>query len=204
MDSILNIVLRQSWLKATTRHHTIPFPIGSPGTQFLIGRVPQRSLVCLHINGSRSPNDHHPRAGETPKLTYQPKPFHASLVLRCRGVTNCCSVPPSLANLLALSRAINASRPSLTSEVPSLIPVSSAAFSTKSSSMFSVVLMPCALRCERICASVCSICMYSARVCWVCWVIGAWSLSDLPAFGGVMWPREQDFSAETIYCELQE
>jgi hypothetical protein len=25
-----------------------------------------------------------------------------------------------------------------------------------------------------------------------------------PAFGGIMWPHEQDFSAETIECELQE
>jgi len=24
------------------------------------------------------------------------------------------------------------------------------------------------------------------------------------AFGGIMWPHEQDFSAETIECELQE
>jgi hypothetical protein len=25
-----------------------------------------------------------------------------------------------------------------------------------------------------------------------------------PAFGGVMWPHEQDFSAETLECELLE
>jgi len=25
-----------------------------------------------------------------------------------------------------------------------------------------------------------------------------------PAFGGIMWPHEQDFSPETIECELQE
>ncbi|MDQ7785579.1 MAG: DUF2442 domain-containing protein [Desulfomonilaceae bacterium] len=25
-----------------------------------------------------------------------------------------------------------------------------------------------------------------------------------PAFGGMMWPHEQDFSAETIECEIQE
>ena len=25
-----------------------------------------------------------------------------------------------------------------------------------------------------------------------------------PAYGGVMWPHEQDFSPETIECELQE
>jgi len=25
-----------------------------------------------------------------------------------------------------------------------------------------------------------------------------------PAYGGIMWPHEQDFSPETIECELQE
>ena len=32
----------------------------------------------------------------------------------------------------------------------------------------------------------------------------AYFRSVRPAFGGVMWPHEQDFSAETIDCELQE
>jgi hypothetical protein len=51
------------------------------------------------------------------------------------------SVPPSLANRLPLSRAINASRPSRTREVFSLTPVSRDALSSISSSMFIVVLM---------------------------------------------------------------
>ena len=73
--------------------------------------------------------------------SYPTKPSQTSLGLRRRGVSNCFSVPPSLASLLLLSRAINASRPSLTKEVFSLIPVSLDAFSINSSSMIKVVLM---------------------------------------------------------------
>jgi hypothetical protein len=51
------------------------------------------------------------------------------------------SVPPKAANLLALSLAIRASRPSLTRAVFSLIPVNSAALANNVSSMFKVVLM---------------------------------------------------------------
>jgi hypothetical protein len=32
----------------------------------------------------------------------------------------------------------------------------------------------------------------------------AYFRSVKPAFGGIMWPHEQDFSPETIDCELQE
>ena len=32
----------------------------------------------------------------------------------------------------------------------------------------------------------------------------AYFRSVRPAYGGVMWPHEQDFSPETIECELQE
>ncbi len=32
----------------------------------------------------------------------------------------------------------------------------------------------------------------------------AYFRSVRPASGGIMWPHEQDFSAETIECELQE
>jgi hypothetical protein len=32
----------------------------------------------------------------------------------------------------------------------------------------------------------------------------AYFRSVRPAFGGITWPHEQDFSAETIECELQE
>lgn len=59
-----------------------------------------------------------------------------------RGIAfNCFSVPPNSASLLALSLAIKASRPSFTNVVFSLIPVNSDAFSTNSSSMFSVTLI---------------------------------------------------------------
>jgi hypothetical protein len=32
----------------------------------------------------------------------------------------------------------------------------------------------------------------------------AYFRSVRPAFGGIMWPHEQDFSSETIECDLQE
>lgn len=32
----------------------------------------------------------------------------------------------------------------------------------------------------------------------------AYFRSVRPAFGGIIWPHEQDFSPETIECELQE
>ena len=51
------------------------------------------------------------------------------------------SVPPSLASLLLLSRAIKASKPSRTKDVFSLTPVSRDAFSKILSSMLSVVLI---------------------------------------------------------------
>ncbi len=51
------------------------------------------------------------------------------------------SEPPSSASLLALSRAIKASRPNLTKDVFSLTPVSLDAFLIMSSSMFNVVLI---------------------------------------------------------------
>lgn len=64
-----------------------------------------------------------------------------------RGIGfNFISVPPSSASLLLLSLAINASRPSRTSEVFSLIPVNSDALSSSLSSIFKVVrivLSPC-------------------------------------------------------------
>lgn len=55
----------------------------------------------------------------------------------CRSL----SVPPSSASLLLLSRAIKASKPSLTREVFSLTPVNSEALFSISSSIFSVVLI---------------------------------------------------------------
>jgi hypothetical protein len=54
---------------------------------------------------------------------------------------NCFSVPPSLANRIALSLAMSASSPSLTKVVFSLIPVILDARSIKLSSILSVVLM---------------------------------------------------------------
>ena len=61
--------------------------------------------------------------------------------LRLGMLRNAFSVPPSLARRLLLSLAIKDSRPSLTREVFSLIPVKRDAFSRILSSMFSVVLM---------------------------------------------------------------
>lgn len=66
---------------------------------------------------------------------------HQDLVLRRRTGRNCGSEPPSLANLRALSAAINASRPKRTREVFSRTPVRLEALSSRSSSMFNVVLI---------------------------------------------------------------
>src|SRR3990172_3810219 len=65
--------------------------------------------------------------------------FSAGLL---RGIiSNSFSVPPSFASLLLLSLAINASSPSLTRVVFSLMPVNSEALSINLSSIFNVVLM---------------------------------------------------------------
>lgn len=53
------------------------------------------------------------------------------------------SVPPKSANRFALSRAISASKPNLTSDVFSSTPVSFIAFFKSSESMLSVVLDIC-------------------------------------------------------------
>jgi len=51
------------------------------------------------------------------------------------------SVPPSVASLFPLSMAINASNPAFTRDVFSVIPESSDALFSRSSSMFKVVLI---------------------------------------------------------------
>lgn len=81
-----------------------------------------------------------------PKMThpyrsvYENHCHHSAVLLRGMAF-NCLSVPPSFDSRLALSFAINASRPSLTRVVFSLMPVNSDALSTRVSSMFKVVLM---------------------------------------------------------------
>src|SRR4030042_5177756 len=80
-------------------------------------------------------------AGETPIRRYQQEPFYFSAILRRGIIFNSFSVPPSFASLLLLSIAINASNPSLTSVVFSLIPVSFETFLIRLSSMFKVVLI---------------------------------------------------------------
>ena len=63
-------------------------------------------------------------------------------MLRLRGICfKCFSLPPSLANLLALSLAMRASNPSFTKAVFSFMPVILDAWSIKLSSIFNVVLM---------------------------------------------------------------
>ena len=72
---------------------------------------------------------------------YQPEPFYFLSVLR-RGIgNNCFSVPPNVASLLLLSRAINASKPSLTKDVFSVTPVNFEALLSNWSSIFKVVRM---------------------------------------------------------------
>src|SRR5688572_13401931 len=67
---------------------------------------------------------------------------HAALLdLRRRVGRRPRSVPPSSARRRALSRAINASRPSLTKDAFSVMPVRRAAFRMRSSSMFRLVFM---------------------------------------------------------------
>ena len=66
----------------------------------------------------------------------------AKVTVALRGTcSNCFSLFPSLASLFALSLAMSASNPSLTSVVFAVVPVNSAARSRSSSSMLSVVLM---------------------------------------------------------------
>src|SRR4030065_1339868 len=80
-------------------------------------------------------------AGETPIRRYQQEPFYFSAILRRSIIFSFFSVPPSFASLLLLSIAMSASKPSLTSVVFSLMPVSFETFLIKLSSMFKVVLI---------------------------------------------------------------
>ena len=70
------------------------------------------------------------------------------------------SVPPNMASLLLLSRAIKAFKPSLTKEVFSLTPVNFDALPINLSSIFNVVLIINSLKCVNICIIVCII-MYN-------------------------------------------
>src|SRR4030043_905891 len=79
--------------------------------------------------------------GWTPIRRYQQEPFYFSAILRRGIIFSFFSVPPSFASLLLLSIAINASNPSLTSVVFSLMPVSFETFLIRLSSMFKVVLI---------------------------------------------------------------
>src|SRR5438132_8081002 len=76
-------------------------------------------------------------ANDQPRPKYQ----RASRLIprRLRTFFNFFSVPPRSANRRALSRAISASNPCLTSDVFSTIPESREAFFRRSSSMFNVV-----------------------------------------------------------------
>src|SRR3972149_3385764 len=80
-------------------------------------------------------------AGETPIRRYQQEPFYFSAILRRGIIFSPFSVPPSFASLLLLSIAMSASKPSLTSVVFSLMPVSFETFLIRLSSMFKVVLI---------------------------------------------------------------
>src|SRR4030066_2435977 len=95
--------------------------------------LPHHSII------SQGPHFHH--GGETPIRRYQQEPFYFSAILRRGIIFSFFSVPPSFASLLLLSIAINASNPSLTSVVFSLMPVSFETFSIRLSSMFKVVLI---------------------------------------------------------------
>src|SRR4030042_3592505 len=88
-----------------------------------------------------SEGPHFRDAGETPIRRYQQEPFYFSAILRRGIIFSSLSVPPSFASLLLLSIAINASSPSLTSVVFSLMPVSLETFLSRPSSMFKVVLI---------------------------------------------------------------
>src|SRR3972149_3890707 len=86
-------------------------------------QLPQHSII------SQGPHFHY--GGERPIWKYQQEPFHFFSF----------AVPPSSASLLLLSIEINASNPSFTSVVFSLMPVSFETFLIKLSSMFKVVLI---------------------------------------------------------------
>src|SRR4030043_789849 len=96
-------------------------------------QLPQHSII------SQGPPFRH--GGETPTRKYQREPFCFSAIPRRGIIFNSFSVPPSFASLLLLSIAINASNPSLTMVVFSLMPVSFETFLIRLSSMFKVVLM---------------------------------------------------------------
>src|SRR4030042_4205904 len=92
-----------------------------------------------HSTISQGPDFHH--AGELPTQRYQQEPFYFSALLRRGIIVSYFSVPPSFESLLLLSMAINASNPSLTRVVFSLMPVSFETFLIKLSSIFKVVLI---------------------------------------------------------------
>src|SRR4030066_1698904 len=96
-------------------------------------QLPHRPII------SQGPPRHY--GGETPRRKYQREPFYFSAILRRGIIFSSFSVPPSFASLLLLSMAINASNPSLTSVVFSLMPVSFETFLIRLSSMFKVVLI---------------------------------------------------------------
>src|SRR4030043_1778478 len=96
-------------------------------------QLPRHSII------SQGPHFHH--GGETPIRRYQREPFYFSAILRRGIIFSFFSVPPSFASLLLLSIAMSASKPSLTSVVFSLMPVSFETFLIRLSSMFKVVLI---------------------------------------------------------------
>src|ERR1035441_3794550 len=74
-----------------------------------------------------------------PIPTYRPESCYIPSVLLRGIIFKSFSVPPNPASRFELSLAISACKPSLTREVFSVIPVNLAAFSSKLSSIFSVV-----------------------------------------------------------------
>src|SRR3989304_5532367 len=107
----------------------------------------------LHSAALQAQLFHAADALPTPRC--QQEPSYASPALLRGIISNFFSVPPNLASLFSLSLAISASRPSFTREVFSLMPVSLAALSSNSSSMFSVVLINSSSKiCYFICISV--------------------------------------------------
>src|SRR4030042_6174261 len=96
-------------------------------------QLPHRSIIYQ--------GPHLQYGDETPIRRYRREPFYFSAILRRGIIFSSFSVPPSLASLLPLSNAINASNPSLTSVVFSLMPVSFETFLIRLSSMFKVVLI---------------------------------------------------------------
>lgn len=94
---------------------------------------------------------------------YRPESCYSPAVLLRGIIAKFFSVPAKPARRFALSLAMSACKPSLTRDVFSEIPVNFAAFSSKLSSILSVVLIEILLICRMRYASICTFGMHLSR-----------------------------------------